>query len=356
MIELSLKDFSQTALNISLSLASLLKKDLKLTHLEKLDETTILAINVLREGTGAYIEGAIENSHKLIFQPTKHFSLKKISATLPKGEPIYEFLQPLLLPTLFSGKKITFDLEGATSSAINPSYDYIKEVQLRYFTNFISKQDFHISSAGFLGQNNGKVKLILQSKSEFSSTPLKKLNLLYYKDIIGIKLILNTNKELMKENFVDNIRDLFKFSFPKIPISVLPRYFEDIEGISLDAFILFGENNSFDNDLAFVKGQSLIAPQEFTLSSSNFQQIILDFILSLKEKISKEGIDIFLALDLIPLLGLFGGEIIVEEVNKDILDVIFVVETIVDVKFKVLGNKIQCVEPYEQDIISIDDL
>ncbi|MDD3175754.1 MAG: hypothetical protein PHU51_04720, partial [Candidatus Nanoarchaeia archaeon] len=81
-----------------------------------------------------------------------------------------------------------------------------------------------------------------------------------------------------------------------------------------------------------------------------------DFILSLKEKISKEGIDIFLALDLIPLLGLFGGEIIVEEVNKDVLDVIFVVETILDVKFKVLGNKIQCVEPYEQDIISIDDL
>ena len=346
----------RTIVNLSLALCALLKLNLRIINLNKstINSNIISTIMELKFATSAYAEGAILNSNSIYFSPTKAFKTKKINLMLTQGEPIYGALQQLWIPLFFSKTKTNVLISGATQTSEYPSYNYIREIYFCYFKKFTNDATLKLTSIGFEEKNNGEIELKVDSKSDIQSSPLQ-LN--YHKQIINIKLIITLTKDLMNKNFSNLILDLFKLSFPGITISILSNYAENkTSNLSVDAFVFFGENNSFDNVFPLIKGSSILLGEDIVASPSQLQQTILTFIEALKSKVNKDGIDALVTNDLIPVLGLIGGEIIVQEVTKEHKEIIKLTQELLNVKIKVLGNKINCVKPYNQQIPSIEDI
>lgn len=346
MITLDAKDFCQyeSSLNTALALASLLKKEIKIINIDKLPITSVQSLTVLKEATNAYVEGGILNSNELIFQPTKEFNLKKAEFELDRDSSFLEILQSLLIPILFSNKKTHLKIKGGTHLT-KISLEYLKEVLINYLQKYTKGILLKLNSIGFFSE--GEFELIIDSKTNLNN--IEPINIQYHSNLIGIKTHLTLTNDL--EKYAKPIRQLLELSFPEITIITLPKSKKcEKSCLVLDSFALFGKDDNFDNKSPYIKHLSKVAPKEISLNSESFQKAILNYIKELKEILNKDGIDETSSIFLLPIIGLSGGEIIVHEVTQEIKSLIFVIENILNINFKIKDKSIS------NEIISINDL
>ena len=139
---------TDAALRSALSFSVVTGKDIELkeilssSSIAGLSEEKIELINILTQGTEAIVEGLEEHSTHLLFKPQHFWNQKLIETSI--DDSITLFLDGLLLPILFSGKRTTIFVDGLLYSPEAPSTIFFQESILRLLKPYIQRVSLQI--------------------------------------------------------------------------------------------------------------------------------------------------------------------------------------------------------------------
>ena len=354
---------------LGLALAAITRKEVVIDSVRSsrkrpgVNHQILAAIKLLKNGTNAYVEGAVLGSSKIFFSPTKPFSNKRMSVDVGTAGATSLVFQSLALPMLFSGEKSNLVIRGGTHVPCAPSFEYMKEIFIRYLGLYAKETSAKEHAIGFVPKGGGEVEVNIRGKYTTDNGRVPPFGLTYHKKLVAIKGVLTSSRDYVKSGLPEKVIELLQLSFASndIATSFVPKYvISESQGLSIDIFAYFGNEGNFDNDIPYVIGHSLLPPKDFNISPNRFQSVVLDFIQEFKAKIKNDGVDIFAADQLIPLIGLVGGEVVVQKVTDHVKAAIYVCEKMLEVEFKIDGNTVSCSKGYMQegkeDLPFLDDL
>jgi hypothetical protein len=355
-MDFSKKEFSNSVLDLILTLSTITNKQVELINIEnptKLTKENVKNISMLKLLTNSYVEGGVENSNKLHYSPSKLFCKKRFQLDL-ENNYVFPIINSLFLLSLFSEQKLNFKVKGLIDNMKYPSYDFIKETILKYVNSYYEINTVKLSSNKNLEQFNSEekdfrkikeVSLMIQSKEKASQ---KSFTTNYNYPLSAIKLNVYLGKSC-NDNYSKEIVDLFKLYFSEKNIPLFSNIIYDegyTDDILINSFLIFGEEKDDETVFKYTK----YVPAQFSgcyfSDASYFQTEIFNHMKILNQKILNKGISYEESLFILPIIAFFGGEVLVEEMTKEIKQMIKYLELFLEVKMDVKGNFVYCNNPY----------
>lgn len=295
-------------------------------------------ICALQELCNGVVEGAELGSTQITFYPRKIEKAKELLIDIGTAGSITLILQSLLLPCLFSGKKIQLFIKGGTDVAWSPSCDYFSHVIFPQFLRY-GKGEFSLKKRGYYPKGQGEVELLIKKQYYYgdivSGASLKPLILINRGQLVKIAGVSHASSDLESARVAERQAQAATVILQKwkVPIEIMSSYSQSASsgsGVTLWAlFTGIGQDVDFINPVRL--GADVLGERgkraELVGEECGIQ---LNKAISSGASVDKHLID-----QLIPLLGIVGGEIAVQEITNHTLTNIYVTEQFLDVRFEV---------------------
>ncbi|MEA2037902.1 MAG: RNA 3'-terminal phosphate cyclase [Nanoarchaeota archaeon] len=302
------------------------KPGLKAQHLH-----CIKALEQLSDAKSGYAE---LGSERLRFLPGK-VKGRTISIDIGTAGSVTLLLQSLLIPAIFSGKKVRLNLTGGTDVSWSPQFDYFNNVILPHLRKYADIK-CSLLKRGYYPKGQGKIDI--QIKSKFHLDNLEealKIDSELQHNLIQIKGVSHASLELNKANVAERqakTATLILKTF-NCPIHIRTEYSPTPSiGSGVTVWAVFSRQTdeiSFNNPIilgADVLGQKGKRSEDIGKEAS--EKLI-------HEIESLAPIDLHLADNLIPFLALVGGKIKVSKITDHTLTNIYVCEQFLGKTFNI---------------------
>ncbi len=307
-----------------------------------LKQQHLIGVRAIRDLCDGVVEGAQIGSKQITFYPRKIVKGAEITIDIETAGSITLLLQTILLPCLFSGKRFQLTLKGGTDVSFSPQYDYFANVVfpqfLRYGAGTIS-----LKKRGYYPKGQGEFFFDVKKKILFDdivsgTASFRSLSLLDRGTLVKIAGVSHASTDLADARVAERqaqaaTAHLLKW---KVPVEIVSSYNQTAStgsGITLWA-IFTGNSTDADTIDPIRLGADVLGEKNKraeTIGEECAQQ--LNTALA-----SAAPVDKHLADQLIPLLGIVGGEIAVEEITNHTLTNIYVVEQFLEKTFFVDKN------------------
>ncbi|MGV8168730.1 MAG: RNA 3'-terminal phosphate cyclase [Candidatus Nanoarchaeia archaeon] len=282
----------------------------------------LASVELAQKVSNAKVLDAKLGSQELEFYPGE-LSGKEVNIEIGTAGSVTLALQSVLLPCILSGKKFKFTLKGGTDVSWSPPADYFKEIFLPSLEDY-GKFDCQVQKRGFYPRGGGVLSLTIQGNSEKN-----KIKKNIFGTVVSVKGIINTSKNFFKNNSPEKIVELSKMSLSSgapVNISIYSSASES-EGAGFLFYAVFEE----EKDKFSRTGVSEIAKDEEELVKK-----IEEESKKLRALISEQvPVDENLADQLIPLLGIMGGEIKTNKITDHTISNIHIAELFLEKKFEI---------------------
>jgi len=340
-------------LRTALALSMITGKPFKISDIRKnrpkpgLKNQHLFCIKALEELTNyeAKAENASIGSESITFTPAK-IKKQDIKIDIETAGSITLLLQSVLLPSIFSSKKMKLELIGGTDTKWAMPIDYFKEVflpQLRKYAKIESKS----KKRGFYPKGNGNVELTISPLyklsdykdfdefHDFLTNENKKINLTEQGHLLQIKGISFASNDLQKAEVAERQAKSAELILKKynVPMSIRAEYSDTLStGSGIVLYAIFSKNK---DDIDFMNpiilgsdclGERGIKSEQVGQDAAKKLAIEID---------SKSPVDSHLADNLIPFLGIFGGQIKVSKITDHTLTNIYATEQFIGKKFEI---------------------
>ncbi len=340
-------------LRTALALSTITKKAFKIKNIRKgrcapgIKNQHLYCINALKELSGARTLGAKPGSTSLEFEPAV-FKPKNISIDVGTAGSITLVLQSVMIPFIVSRKPVTISLTGGTDVKWSQPIDYFKYVVLSQLRQF-AELKLSILRRGYYPKGAGRVELKIAPKIEdvdgdfrtfhkrlMSSS--RKISITKRGKLLAIRGVSHSSAELEKARVSERQTGSAKglLSRYRCPIEINNEYCcAESAGSGITLYALFESpdyklypNSIIGADCLGKKGK----PAE-SVGREAAERLIAEID-------SGEPVDEHLADNLIPYIGLFGGEIAVSSISQHTMTNIMVAEMFLGGKFSIVGNSI----------------
>jgi len=278
-------------------------------------------IKALKDLCNAEVEGDVIESKQLFFRP-KSLQQRELNIDIGTAGSITLVLQSLAIPIILTNSKAL--ITGGTDVMWSPSIDYFKNV-IAPALNPLGKLDVALVRRGYFNKGGGIVEVKGERKEPESSIKQE----IIITERIGKPMLFGVShaaKPLASARVAERQADSAKKLFPNADIKT--EYSNSLclgSGISIFA--------KYDNCIlgADNVGEKGIVAEKIGLLAAEKLKGEID---------SNAPVDEHLADNLIPLLGICGGEIKASRISNHCLTNIYVAEKFLDVKFEVTKDKV----------------
>lgn len=296
-------------------------------------------IRALRDLCNAVVEGAQLGSSQITFYPRPITKGAEITIDIQSAGSITLLLQSLLLPCIFSGKRFVITLKGGTDVSWSPQYDYFVHVIFPHFLRY-GAGSIRLQKRGYYPKGQGEVVLDIKKKWSYADivsdvVSLKPLSLLEQGILVKIAGVSHASADLIAARVAERqsqaaTTHLLKW---KVPVEIMSSYSQTSStgsGMSLWA-IFTGQSQDADSINPIRVGADVLGEK-----NKRAEVVGEECAVQLNAAMSSGApVDKYLADQLIPLLGIVGGEIVVQEITNHTRTNISVVEQFLDLKFEV---------------------
>jgi RNA 3'-phosphate cyclase len=289
----------------------------------------VTAVNALKEMCGAETSLVDIGVEELTFTPGK-MKGGNYSFDIGTAGSITLLLQALLLPMLFAPKKITLTLKGGTCGKWQAPVEYFQNVLLPFLGKF-GKVECKLLKRGYFPKGGGEVRLVVVPKySSFDGLD-------FTFDLVGgelmqIKGISHAAKELSSAKVAERQADAARLELgADVPVSIISEYDETLSvGSGITLWARFNKNDEF---------HSVVGADALGEKGKPAEKVGREAALELK-KVIGNGLDKYLADQLVPFVALVGGKFVAAEITEHCRTNGWVVETFIARKFTVEGDSV----------------
>ncbi|MBD3313694.1 RNA 3'-terminal phosphate cyclase [Candidatus Woesearchaeota archaeon] len=305
----------------------------------------LYCIRSLQKLSRSEAEGAELGSERLRFSPGK-FRASNIDIDIETAGSITLLLQSLLIPCMLGDKPIKLTIQGGTDTKWSMPADYFREIlipQLRRYADI----KFSIKRRGYYPKGGGIVDIRISPRFSFSQLKdAPRIELTEQGNLMQIKGVSHCSMSLENARVADRQAESAKSALKdfECPVDIRNEYSESLsDGSGIVLWAIFSEHDDDIDD----KNPIRIGSDSLGERGKRAEIVGKEAAERLKKQMSSNvPVDEYLADNLIPLLGLFGGSIRVAKISKHTLTNIYVVEKFLDVKFDV---------DEEKKLISVDN-
>ncbi|MBS3122807.1 RNA 3'-terminal phosphate cyclase [Candidatus Woesearchaeota archaeon] len=286
----------------------------------------------------AKVIGAELGSTKLDFFPAEIVK-SKLDIDIGTAGSITLLLQSLLPCLVLRHKRTHLTITGGTDTKWSPLFDYLKEVIIPQFSRY-AKIELNLLKRGFYPKGNGKVEIKI---NPYKLEKFQEVNLTEQGELIHICGRSFSSKELMNAKVAERQADSAKkYLLEKLNgffhININAEYNDTLSiGTCITLWAIF--KDKADN---IIRLGSDALGEKGTSSEEVGKEAAQKLV---NEINSKAPVDVHLADNLIPVLGIVGGKIKVSEISNHTLTNIYTTELFIEKKFNV---------DKENRIISVD--
>src|SRR3989338_8920528 len=283
----------------------------------------LTGVKAAAELCNAKVSGAELGSTELTFEPGK-IRFGKFRFDIGTAGAITLVLQILIPICAFAPSKTKFEIIGGTNVLHAPQIEYFQNIFCDYAEKFGLLITCEVEKHGFYPKGGGKVTIEVHQVKE-----QKQIKLTERGELLNIKVNSIASEDLKAAGVADRQVAGFKQGIkPDFTVKAFTKYVDTLStGSSIYAHVLYsncklgcsalGERGKKAEDVGKECAEDL-----------------------LKEINSEATVDKHLADQLIPFLGLFGGEFVTSEITEHTKTNVWVVEKFSNNKFKIEGNKI----------------
>lgn len=292
----------------------------------------VACVNALKKICGAKTGPVFEGAEILEYIPGK-IKGGKFEIDIGTAGSITLLLQAALWPCFFAPKKITLKIIGGTCGKWQAPVEYFQNVLLPHLQRLAEKIDFKILKRGYYPKGGGIIELSINPKKIEN---IVKVNLTEKGDLVQIKGISYASKDLEKAEVAERQarsaqKDLGKY---ETPINISKEYGETLNTGS--GIVLWGVFSGEDHLNPVRLGADALGER-----GRPSEKVGEEAAKNLIKELDSDGVvDEHLADQLIPLLGLVGGQMKVSTISKHVKSNIYAVEKFLDVGYKIEVNVI----------------
>ena len=288
---------------------------------------------------GATFEGAELGSSRLSYSPGR-LTAKNLAIDIGTAGSVTLLLQTILVPAMFVPAPIKLHIKGGTDVAWSMPADYFKEVLLHYIKPYAGFE-FKLLRRGYYPRGGGSVELEIRPKfrlADFASfddfqaylRDQQRIEATQLGSLVRVRGISHAAKALERAEVAERQAKAAELTLGPLgcPIDIDIEYMETLSagsGITLWAMFSTGEGQQFR-----LGGSSL---GEKGKSAEEVGQAAATALLA--EIRAGAPIDSHMADNIVPFLGLFGGVVSCAQLTPHTRTNIYVVESILGVKFKI---------------------
>ncbi len=286
------------------------------------------AVKSVAELCNAEISEIDVGSKELEFIPNKIES-KKINIDIGTAGSTTLILQAILPAALYSKKNIKLNIKGGTNNMMAPPIDNLFLVFLPILKKLGADVECNLKKRGYYPKGGGEIS------AEINTSKMKKIELIERGNLLKIIGVANASEELKKPMVAEREAESAegKLKHLDVPIEIKKEYCET-----------FSVGTSISLCAEFEK--TLIGADSFGKRGKPAEEVGKDAAEKLLEEINSNGcVDRRMADQLIPYMALWGGKIKTREISMHTQTNIWVAEKLLNVKFEVSNNVIECKKP-----------
>jgi len=305
----------------------------------------LAAVNAAKDLCNAEVKGHFIGSTEISFNPGEVIP-GRYTINIGTAGSITLLLQSLLLPSIFSGKKISFQITGGTDVKWSQPFDYFKFVFLPQMNRY-AEIETSLFRRGYYPKGGGEVKIRIKGKYALDNETDKipAILLLNQKKLLQIRGISHASYDLGKSSVAERQAESARLSLETLgaPFNIKNEYSKTPStGSGITLWAVFGEDEiDFENPIILgadsLGERGKKAEQVGREAASNLLAVIN----------SGAPVDKYLADQLIPFLALTGGLIRTNEITSHLKSNIYVAEKFLGVKFSIKDNIVSCEKKYE---------
>ncbi|MFC1727994.1 RNA 3'-terminal phosphate cyclase [Nanoarchaeota archaeon] len=290
-------------------------------------------IKALKELCSSYTEGAELGSHNIRYDPGK-FKSQTLSIDVGTAGSITLMMQALLLPAIFSEKKVKYIIKGGTDVNWSMPFDYFKEVFLPHLAKY-ADIECKLLKRGYFPKGAGEVEITIKPKHSFFDKEMPKINLTEQGKLIQVKGVSHASKDLENAEVAERQASAARHILSGLgcPVRIETEYSDSLStgsGITLWAVYSKDENEIDSINPIRIGADSLgeKGKRAEVVGQEAGERL-------LEEMKGGAPVDGHLADQLIPFLVLNGEKMKVGKISEHTRTNIYVVEQFLDVKFKI---------------------
>ncbi len=331
----------------ALALSVLTRKPFEITGIRKgrpkpgLKNQHLHCVKALQQLCSAKVDGAHLGSESLTFYPD-NIQAKNIEIDIGTAGSITLLLQAVLLPCLFANRKFTLKIKGGTDVRWAMPYDFFKEVLVPQIKKYADIQ-VSLIKRGYYPKGGGEVELKIKplyKTSDFSTFEEfwgflkkedKKIMLTEQGSLQQIKGVSHASKNLEQGEVAERQAKAADVSLSqfKAPIHIRTEYNDALcSGSGITVYAICSEE--LEKNPVILGGDAL--GEKGKMAENIGREAANNLI---KQIISDAAVDEHMADNLIPFLGLFGGEIKVADITAHTKTNIYTTEKFLGKIFKV---------------------
>jgi len=292
----------------------------------------LTGITTLVKYSGARCDGAELGSDAITFYP-RPFKPATDTIDIGTAGSITLLLQSLLLPCMLAAKKTKFTIIGGTDVSWSPSIDYLIHVLTPQLQKY-AKMEVTRIKRGYYPRGGGQVEIsITPLFSPLNKSLAPRIELIERGRLVHIKGVSHCSKTLLDAEVADRQMHAATFGLTslKTPVHIDAEFVDSLStgsGITLWAtYMMEGEINKVNPIILGVDYLGKKGTRSEEIGSSAAQEL-------LDEISSGACVDKHMEDQLIPFLGVFGGEIKVSQMTQHTKTNIYVTEKFLKVKFE----------------------
>ncbi|MBU0665738.1 MAG: RNA 3'-terminal phosphate cyclase [Nanoarchaeota archaeon] len=342
MIQLdgSLGEGGGAILRQALALSTLTKKPFEIKNIRKGRPTPGLkaqhmhSIIALEKISGCNTVGCELGSDTITFIPGD-IKNKHIKVDVGTAGSITLLLQSLILPIIFSGKKVIIELTGGTDVKWSQPIDHFTNVFVPHLKKY-AEIEVNTMNRGYYPKGGGKIILKIKSNTE-QLEDLKEIQLTKRGELLQIRGISHASADL--ESAMVAYKQLknadVHLAHLKVPINIRMEYSKTPStGAGICIWGLFGIDGEYDFIRPVIIGVDSLGERE-KKSEAVGKEAAEKF---LKEYETNTVVDKYTADQLIPVLAVTGGQMLVSKITNHLHSNIYVCEKFLPVKFEISEN------------------
>ncbi len=297
----------------------------------------LASVKIAAEVSRANVEGAELNSTSLSFSP-KSIKPGNYRCDIGTAGSITLLMQSLLLPSVFSGKKISFHITGGTDVKWSQPYDYFKFVFLAQMKRY-ADVEVNLFKRGYYPKGGGDVKISVNGKFTVQDE-LPSVLSIEQKKLLQIKGVSHASIDLENARVAERQAESARLALDElgVPFNVKNEYSNSFSpGSGITLWAVFGDEEiDFENPIVLGADSLGERGKKSEVVGKEAGDALIDVV------DSGAGVDMHLADQLIPFMALAGGVIKVSDVSNHVKSNIYVAEKFLNAKFSIKDNVISC--------------
>ena len=314
----------------SVALSALTKKPVRIYNIRAnrkpngLRPQHLTAVKAVADICNAKLSGAEVGSTEIIFEPD-NIKGGSFSWDIGTAGSITLVLQALLPAAIFSKKEFTFDVIGGTNVTMCPPIEYLQHIFCDYLEKMGAKLKLEISKYGFYPKGGGRVKLRIQP-AELHEIKILKRGKLLKTDIWSI-----ASKELQKAQVAERQVKGFKHGFGETKYDKIHEDYVDTFSIGSSIHA----HNHYENCKLGAESLGKLGKPAEKVGEECAKKLLAEID-------SESTLDSHMTDQIIPYIGMLGGEFRADETSSHTKTNIWVSEQFLPVLFVIKEGILTC--------------